>query len=566
MGLGLGKDMFGFQARLFEAGLSFEEYKKATQSLSAGIAGLSGGMNASMSTYLKSVQEFKGSDLGDAARRLGFEFEEMGEIVAFSTDRRIRQDKEVSKGHTELMIRASELASTVAANTEVFGISRTAQLEALKKQQEDAAVQRQMTAEQKKVYDSMFLSLEAMGLGKYGNLAVKQQGRFTQDQQVEMTMAMGAQNSREFQMAVKESMAAAKDGDKDRITAANQRMLEIQNRIIQDTQLESNKNRASMAQFYDGSIKTGIEQSNIITQLSGPIIEAQKRGQSLPEAIAAALAEAKKPSGLGAEGGKPGEKATDAVLLLERTVRDTGATLGLAIETGAKKASDILSSKLGIDLARQFQNSYANDPEGGKFTSGKGGFTPQMLTDALTMVKEGKGMEEVIKKLGTQFKDVIKESWDYIKSMAVQRAGGSPGINDFLGGGNLSGMFENFGSGTSAILHGNEAVFRPEQLANVIAKVQSNTQGLLSNVQNQFTPEKITNLINTAISSSSNSLPNTTTDAANGQMQLSNTTLDEIKTQLTTLNTIMDSHLRNISSTADKQYSALKSLNPDLHS
>jgi hypothetical protein len=146
---------------------------------------------------------------------------------------------------------------------------------------------------------------------------------------------------------------------------------------------------------------------------------------------------------------------------------------------------------------------------------------------------------------------------------------GSPGINSFLsksGLGNMDSMFENFGSGTLNILHGTEAVIRPDQLAGIVNKVQSNTQGLLGNVQSQFTPEKITNLINTAVSSASSSLPNATTVAANGQIQLSNSTLDEIKAQLTTLNTIMDSHLRALNSTSDKQYSALKSLSPDLHS
>ena len=112
-------------------------------------------------------------------------------------------------------------------------------------------------------------------------------------------------------------------------------------------------------------------------------------------------------------------------------------------------------------------------------------------------------------------------------------------------------------------------MFRPEQLAGVIGKVQSSTQGLLSNVQNQFTPEKITNLINTAVASATSNLPNVASginSATNGQVQLNNSTLEEIKGQMITLNTIMDSHLRNISSTADKQYSALKSLSPDLHS
>ena len=569
MGLGLGKDMFTFKASLLEAGLTFDEYKKATQNLTAGVSGLGAGMNASMKSYLTSVQDFKGSNLGDQARRFGTDFAEMADLVAISTDRRIKQDRLVDGKNTELTQRTSDLAVAVAANTEVFGISRTVQMEALKKQQEDALVQQQMTAKQKQQYDLMFGSLEALGLGKYGNLAVKQQGRFTSDQQVEMMSAMGAGNAREFQAAIKESLAAAESGDKPggkaRIEAANQRMMQIQEEIIRYSQSDSVKNRVAITQFMDGSgsLVKGLEKTADISQKSAGIYERMSNGLTLEQAIAQAKADLAKAPEPAKTPGKEGELATDAVLKMERAVRDIGRDTGLAIITGAQKTGEILSGALK-PYYEKIANTNMRDTTGAKnFSSAHSGFSPRFVRETLEEIKNG-----TITSSGEFIVTKFKEAIDSLMKELPGREYGSPGIPNFLSntGGDFKNMFEDWGAGTTTILHGQEAVFRPEQLAGVINKVQGSTQGLLSNVQSQFTPEKITNLINTAVSSASSSLPNATTVAANGQIQLSNSTLDEIKAQLTTLNTIMDSHLRALNSTSDKQYSALKSLSPDLHS
>ena len=567
MGLGLGKDMFTFQSKLLEAGLTFEEYKKATQSLTTGVSGLASGMNAGMKQYLASVQEFKGSALGDIARRFGTDFEEMAELTALSTDRRLKQDKILADGNTALTQRTFDLSLAVASNTEVFGISRTAQMEALKKNQEDALLQQQMTGKQKEQYDKMFTSLEALGLGKFGNLAVKQQGRFTSDQQVEMMASMGAGNAREFQDAIKESLKASEFGpNSPEVKAANERMARVQENIINYSQSEAVKNRASMSVFMDGSLKTGFEKSADIAYRSAGIYERMSRENiGLEEAIRRTNEELKARPAAAKTPGKEGELATDAVLKIERAVRDTGAVVGLAITTGAQKTGEVLAGALKPHYDK-FANNNLRD-KSNAFSSSRDGLSPDIVRKLLVEIKDG-----TISSVGDVIYKEFVRAVDYLKGILPGRETGSPGINSFLSGsgfGNLSSIFEDFGSGTTAVLHGNEAVFRPEQLAGVIGKVQSSTQGLLSNVQNQFTPEKITNLINTAVASATSNLPNVASginSATNGQVQLNNSTLEEIKGQMITLNTIMDSHLRNISSTADKQYSALKSLSPDLHS
>jgi hypothetical protein len=562
LGLGLGKDMFSFQAQLLSAGLTFDEYKKATQNLTAGASGLGAGMNASMKQFLDSVAQFKGSELGDRARRFGLDFQEMADLTAISTDRRIRQDRLVDGKNTELTFRVGDLSLAVAANTEVFGISRTAQLEALKKQQEDALLQQQLTASQKKQYDLVFGSLDALGLGKYGNLAVKQQGRFTSDQQVEMIAAMGASNARDFQAAIKESLEAAKSNDPKRIESANQRMEQIQESIIRYSQSDVAKNRASMTAFMEGPLKAGYEQTANIALKSAGIYQRIQDGMSLAEARELAKAEAAKAPPPPKTPGKEGELATDAVLKVERAVRDMGKDLGLAITVGAQKTGEMIAGPLK-NYYDKFANTSLNDKNAPSFSSANSGFSPQVVRDVLLEIQNGTASS-----VGNLIYNKFVDALSTLKDLVIKRETGSPGINNFLSGGalgSMSGMFEDWGSGTMAMLHGNEAVVRPDQLVGIISKVQSN-QGLLSNVQNQFTPEKITNLINTAVTSAASQQPTAANNATTSQTQISNSTLDDIKAQLMTLNNIMDSHLRNISSTADKQYSALKSLSPDLHS
>jgi hypothetical protein len=562
LGLGLGKDMFAFQAQLLEAGLTFDEYKKATQSLTVGVSGLGSGMNDSMKRFLTAVEQFKGSDLGDQARRFGATFEEMAELVAISTDRRLKQDRLVDGKNTELTQRASELAIAVAANTEVFGMSRTAQLEGLKKLQEDALVQQQLTAKQKQQYELVFASLDAMGLGKYGNLAVKTQGQFTSEQYAEMNLAMGVNNATDFRNAIKESLAAAESKDKGRIDAANERMLQVQERIIQYVNSEDAKNTASRSQFLDGSLRTGAETTATIKSLTAGVYERMQRdGIGIQEALAKAKETlAQNPADKNA---KPtgGEITTDAVLKVERAVRDMGRDIGLAIRVGSEKTGELITGSL-MKYYQQISNTNLQDRNAPRFSSANSGFSPKIIRDTLLEIRDvtSENVTDYITKKWT-------ELFNAFKSLFEKREGGSPGVNSFLSNsGKLDGIFENWGTGTPAILHGSEAVVRPEQLTGIINKVQSSTQGLLGNVQNQFTPEKITNLINTAVTSAASQQPIAANNATTSQTQISNSTLDDIKAQLMTLNNIMDSHLRNILSTADKQYSALMSLSPDLHS
>jgi hypothetical protein len=57
--------------------------------------------------------------------------------------------------------------------------------------------------------------------------------------------------------------------------------------------------------------------------------------------------------------------------------------------------------------------------------------------------------------------------------------GNAMGISEFLSSGNFSKVFENFGAGTPAVLHGNEFIGNEEQTKAVIQKAQSQMAGLM---------------------------------------------------------------------------------------
>jgi hypothetical protein len=160
------------------------------------------------------------------------------------------------------------------------------------------------------------------------------------------------------------------------------------------------------------------------------------------------------------------------------------------------------------------------------------------ITDAA-----GDGITNLKDKLVSGLQNLLKD-WDpskneFKKPEEVKRASGSPGIADFLSGSNnLMSVFENFGSGTPAILHGMESVIRPEQLNGIINKAAG-----------------------TAMSSLSGSMQTATSQFA----QINPEVFNEMKNQLAALNSLMASHLPDISSSMTKQYSALRDLSPDFH-
>lgn len=127
---------------------------------------------------------------------------------------------------------------------------------------------------------------------------------------------------------------------------------------------------------------------------------------------------------------------------------------------------------------------------------------------------------DIGKTIGNAIIDAVKT----VTPKAEGRAGGSPGIGDFLGGGSFNNMFENFGAGKLMELHGNEVVATKNQMEQIINKAQGAVGGLANN---------------------------------------SKSTLDDIHATLEKLNTTMMQVARetaNAVSTAEKQVRATKSL------
>jgi hypothetical protein len=153
-------------------------------------------------------------------------------------------------------------------------------------------------------------------------------------------------------------------------------------------------------------------------------------------------------------------------------------------------------------------------------------------------------------------------------------SGGSTTKNQFANGTKESfgdWFGKDFGTGMSAILHGNEAVVPKGKVPEFLADMQKTMGGKQANII-----ENMMNSVSMTSSNLMNQMPQPTIEPVNQAPQVtqepssgaSDITLKDINEQLATLNTSMVKLISTTSDmleTTDKQYRATKQLSPNLN-
>lgn len=573
IGLGVGKDMTAFNSALLNTHLSIDQLIKVVDQNKNQFTGFFGGMAAGVNGFGRLSRELQSSDFGDRMRAFGANTEETNEILIASMDRRHRYDLQ----NTDDLIRASkaafDLGTEMTALQEITGITRREQLENLKKMQADAMLQIQLARMPKEFNDFLKTNQNAFqATGMYesirNGLAVG--GKFSADMQVQMLGQFGPTVSRQIMTAVNNVIHSSGEERKQAMETLKQLQnnaveYQLSNKAADQAQLVA---RGNLDPKMQEGVKAAAETALRLQGVSEQLKQSLARGDdtTFTEILANAVVKIQAKPGE-KEKPAPGELVTDALLKAQRAfVLDTQFAMSDGLQAGARIAGDLIGTKVGQAIVNEMSNRGIGQPQPNASSSNYGfiGESGRIGLDLKSYFERVTANGDVMKETQQQIENIAKTISGFFSSSG--KAGGTD-VSGFLSGSSFSNLFENFGGGSPMMLHGMENVFKPEQISSLMSKsANMSTQGLLGNLQNTFSPEKITNLINTAVSSASSNLPSIIDTATNGQVQLSNNTLDEIKSHLANLNTMMDSHLRNISSTADKQYSALKSLSPDLHS
>jgi len=115
-----------------------------------------------------------------------------------------------------------------------------------------------------------------------------------------------------------------------------------------------------------------------------------------------------------------------------------------------------------------------------------------------------------------------------------KRLFGSPGIPDFLNGGDFNKMFEDFGSGTMMELHGSEMVARPEQLKGIVNKMMSNMQKAAPQMEQSMS--NISGQLGSMANNMSSQMSPMASQMASQISTTSKATLDDVKGELISLN------------------------------
>jgi hypothetical protein len=193
--------------------------------------------------------------------------------------------------------------------------------------------------------------------------------------------------------------------------------------------------------------------------------------------------------------GQKENASTDAILKLKQRELDiqNALAVGIVAEENRKLAPALtkvtqefgfLASQMStvkggktITRAEYFETAAKSGEQGVKNKYGEGtditGFVGVGLSATGKVVKE---LSDMLLKAQA----ATKEAEDKAKQPEkVQRLNGSPGIKDFLSGSGFDKMFENFGAGTNAILHGEEVVATKDQMSQMLAKAQGSMGGML---------------------------------------------------------------------------------------
>jgi len=561
-GLYFSKNFIGYNLELDRAQLQQRDINQIYRTTGATFATLGGTLEYSTKNFFALNRSFQQSGVANQLDDLGFNTAQQNELLAISatgiTDyaRRLKAGENVQKQATDA---ALNLAIGMAASTDMLGISRQKMMDMFKDIADDESIQvafDQIGQDSQQVYKDVAVGLPPT-LERLTREAFTQRGAIVDEKNAQLASLFGPVGQQVIQASANLRRTLESGAKGDELAAAQAEFAKARQAAINYTQQEQFQNNVQVSRAMGENKDNLIAMSKDFRVAREVDKAARESGITYEEAYKRRQDELKK------QGKELGDDQEKNIASLSKSVLEAQQIYNQKAAIAADTLT-ILANSLG-------KLTKAPLPGGGTFeeslrqrnTKGELNIfnavnaeekTAQFATDLINFssnllpesaVKAFSSFAEYGAKFGSLAAEKIG---DYIKKFspgadAPSRSAGSPGIADFLnsGGGNISSIFENFGSGTLATLHGMESVIRPEQLNRIVNKAAGQAMNQLGNMQGLGA--------NTA-----------------GQFaQVNPEVFNDIRSQLAALNSIMASHLPDISSSMTKQYSALRDLSPDFH-
>jgi hypothetical protein len=548
------------------ARVSSQEFAETLSNTSVTLRGLGKNSKDGADGFAKLTQDFYGmAGVADGLRNLGYTNKELNDILAYQVSVSGPINLQDEAARKKAIASATQLAEEMDLQSKLTGQTRKEQMEVRKEAQMDAAYQSKLRAQLLSIADPV----ERAKVEREANEAYvrhKQQGDLEAyremyvlgtvysekgKQQVAMLGDQARATGQEAQaLARGEYDEAKKFGQRSReeavINASDIRLLQLgamgdlnKNTAIIGDNLVKNSRLAALTDKYmtDERLKGITDERerrraalNLITEDELKGIQDQKTG-------------------------KGDAATTDAALKAEQRKLDieAAAATGMVAQANRDLAPTVhkLTDNFGL-LSSQFKDSKGTETT--KFAAAKAAGVAGYKGEDENKTAEQKAKENstvLETSMGLAGK-VLREASDVTEKIVdkatkdtttttgtpVRRAGGSPGIAEFLGGGSFNKMFESFGTGTPAILHGEEMVATKEQINQIIQKAQGGLMGSAQQLQGMV-------------------------GGAGGK-----STLDDIVTGLDRLNSsIMKvvSHIANVADNSQKQVKATKSLSNNMY-
>jgi len=516
-----GNDAIGFRAGAAQTRMSFEEYTHFLSKNKDSLMGLGGSVTESARSFNKFSKDFMDTDVSDKMRSMGYTTEELNNVLVgtMASQRLVNLNDEASKKIA--MQSAADLATQMDAVAKITGKSRQEQEDAMKTRATDAQYQAMEKlslmnllpaekAARAAAIESMKTSAHALGPAVEGVVKEMATGGVRSKEAGEMMAALGPAG-KQLQDAVNASKNARTEQDKDR---AAQLMKDAEAAVIAQ---QNSKGYLEAQQLGIGAFKTGAESTMGYSKTMDATLKEMNdaRGKAKETLLDLANpADAKKvkeymdqrvkneQAGKDKDGvnKNKGAEVTDAIVKFESRAADAGAAINANLVAPLNEA-------LGSNI-RAYNEKHRGDELFGNVKDGKsararveapiGAFSTSVLglgpnqaaqtktvTDKstgekhrvppeLAASKQRDALVGTVTKLGEMGVDVLNITGK-VNGLGTPRSKGSLGET-----GNL---FENFGQGTLAMLHGKESVVTEDQMKNLV----KGSQGIsLENIANNF--------------------------------------------------------------------------------
>ena len=473
-GVNFSNDVGQYRESLAGAHMTQDQLSNMVRKNSTDFAGLGQGVNQGTQNQLKLNQAIiEQTDVqGSLAQQLMLsgtsaeDFSKASQLVTLNSRAGMLQDKERAARATQSAI---ELADEMDKLAKITGKSKEQQANDLEKQMRKADVAAtllQMDDQQQQNYKKANLVFGTMG-DSVQDLASEIVTGGVRTKEGAAAMSALGPAGKEFEQALKQQMAARSPAEQ----AAAKAAMDLAKQHVTEYQTSKeyrDKLAYDRSQSGDAARKMFSENKEIQGKLATKGLIEEKTGKpaTSEQVIAQQQAAADRQTrGQNVDTGKPIAGATTGQALNAGDNALQNISAGMASKF--KDVNDTLAPT--PENLRKFNQALSNVGTQGKVATG----IDNIATGAQNLV----GVKPAPKTEKTK----IDENGNI-----VQRAGGSPGIEDFLKGGSFGGMFEQFGKGTPAILHGEEMVATKDQMTRMLSGMPGQMQGAMKGMPEQM--------------------------------------------------------------------------------